>query len=66
MSESPLPTTDERARHAGHPTILNYSLCAITHEAENPVRLAKPGETVNCPDCRVVINFCRVFKGYRL
>lgn len=58
--------TQAAARHAGHPTVLNYSLCAITHEANDPVTIAKPGQTVNCPDCRVVINFCRQFKGYKL
>ncbi len=51
--------TQAAARHAGHPTVLNYSLCAITHEANDPVTIAKPGQTVNCPDCRE-------FKGYKL
>jgi hypothetical protein len=53
----------KRPRHAPHPTIERYSLCGVTHEGNEtlPVNLAKPRQHVNCPSCRVVINFCKTF-----
>lgn len=48
-------------RHAQSPVLARYSLCHITHEDRMRARFAKPFERVNCPDCRVIINFCRTF-----
>lgn len=49
--------------HGAHPTVERYSLCAITHEGDTPVKLAGPGERINCPNCRVVINACHVMRS---
>lgn len=53
------PTKQKVTRHARNPMVEGYSLCAITHEGDNPATFAKAKENVNCPSCRVVINFCR-------
>lgn len=50
-------------RHAQSPVIDGvYTLCHVTHEPDDtPVKTAAVGERVNCPNCRVVINYCRTF-----
>lgn len=54
----PAPLELPQHVHGSHPTVEAYSLCAITHEDDKPVRLAVPGEHVNCPNCRAVIDAC--------
>jgi hypothetical protein len=54
-------------RHAQSPLLDAYSLCHVTHEGDAPVTFAASGQSVNCPSCRIVINFCRsVRKGYAM
>jgi hypothetical protein len=51
-----------RPTHARSPVIDAYTLCHVTHDGGKPARMAKAGERVNCPNCRVVVNFCKTIK----
>lgn len=47
-------------RHAGHPTEPALYLCGMPVVIDNTGdHLAEVGLSVNCPECRVVVNFCR-------
>ncbi len=51
-------------RHAAHPTQDSNFLCgrsiAFAKELNpQPQEIVDVGHQVNCPECRVVINFCR-------
>lgn len=48
-----------RAIHAESPLSSGYTLCHITHEGSRVARIAKDGGRINCPNCRVVVNYCR-------
>lgn len=50
-----------KATHAKSPIVDGYTLCHVTHDRDGPAKMAKPGERVNCPSCRVVVHFCRTF-----
>lgn len=58
------------ARHAQSPLHPEYTLCGLAYDSdamgeERPV-FAKAGERVNCPHCRVVVNYCDGFdRAYR-
>lgn len=67
-NDTVIRTADERPiRHARNPMVDGYSLCAITHVGNKPATFAKAREHVNCPSCRVVINFCKdVGARYRM
>lgn len=54
------------AKHAPHPLDSESALCGavIMRRSDRDVVPTKPpiadaGDTVNCPDCRVVINYCQ-------
>jgi len=49
------------AIHAPSPLADGYTLCNITHEGTHRAKFANPGGRVNCPHCRVVVNYCKVF-----
>lgn len=59
------------SRHANAPTHDEYTLCGFAVDAHEtgdhsePIVFAKPGETINCPECRVVINYCKSIKRWR-
>lgn len=59
MTDRQLTSEKKLTRHAPSPIVDAYSLCHVTHEEDKPVKFAKPGERVNCPSCRTVINFCK-------
>lgn len=52
-------------RHAESPLVSGYTLCHITHDGNRVARIAKDGGRVNCPNCRVIVNYCQSFgEGY--
>ena len=51
----------DTAVHAASPLVAGYTLCHITHEGNRVARLARDGARINCPNCRIVVNYCRSF-----
>lgn len=50
-------------RHAEHPTVSGMFLC-YGNPSNSGNTFAGIGVSVNCPNCRVVINFCKEFERY--
>lgn len=49
------------AIRAESPLVSGYTLCHITHEGNRIARFAKDGGRINCPNCRIMVNYCRSF-----